>query len=140
MQTTITIKPIYHRDEERLAIIFPFTKEIDYAVRSLKGVKWTQTHKCWYLPLSKESFTAAHNKLKGFGQINFMELKTYLEKRKHVVTIKAEAFKPAKEIKIKERTIGTFAISPDNMVLLDQTIKTLKLKAYANNTIELYRG
>jgi len=26
------------------------------------------------------------------------------------------------------------------MLLLDQTIKTLKLKAYANNTIELYRG
>lgn len=47
MQTTITIKPILHRGEEHLAILFPFNRNIDYAVRSIKGIKWTQTYKCW---------------------------------------------------------------------------------------------
>jgi len=140
MQTTITIKPIHHRGEEKLAIFFPFVKAVDYAVRSIKGIKWTQTYKCWYLPLSKEAFTTVYNKVKEFGQINFEELKAYLEKRKQVVAIKAETSNRGKEIKIKEPTIKTFAISSENLKLLDQTIKTLKLKAYAANTIELYRG
>ncbi len=43
-------------------------------------------------------------------------------------------------IKIKKPTFEGFTISAENMLLLDQTIKILKLKAYANNTIELYRG
>jgi len=140
METAITIKPIHHRGEEKLAIIFPFDKTIDYAVRSIKGIKWTQTHKCWYLPLSKENFTSIYNKLKKLGQLNFDELKTYLEKRKQIVDIKTETISPAKEVKIKEQTLETFAIAGDNMKLLDRTIKTLKIKAYANNTIELYRG
>jgi len=56
MKATIKLKPIIHRGEEQLAIIFPFDKEIDYVIRSLKEIKWTQTHKCWYLPLNKDSF------------------------------------------------------------------------------------
>jgi site-specific recombinase XerD len=41
---------------------------------------------------------------------------------------------------VKKPTLEGFTISAENMLLLDQTVKTLKLKAYANNTIELYRG
>jgi len=71
MQTIITIKPILHRGEEQLAIFFPFNKNIDYAVRSVKGVKWTQTYKCWYLPLNKESFETVKNKLNNLGNLDF---------------------------------------------------------------------
>jgi len=46
----------------------------------------------------------------------------------------------AETIKIKKPTLEGFTISAENMILFDQTIKILKLKAYANNTIEHYRG
>lgn len=140
MQVNITFRPIYHRGHEKLAILFPFVKEIDLAARSINGIKWTQTYKCWYLPLSQDSFSTAYNKLKELGQINFTELKAYLEKRKKIVAVKSETAGQGKRTGVKEQTIQTFAIGDVNMRLLDQTIKTLKIKAYARNTIELYRS
>ena len=136
----ITIKPIHHRGEEKLAIIFPFEKNIDYAVRSIKGIKWTQTYKCWYLPLSKESFETVSSRLKNMGNLEYSAIKVYLEKRKKIIAVKSQTKTDLKPVNIKLPALTTFSVSDENMLLLDQTIKTLKLKAYANNTIELYRG
>ncbi len=140
MQPIITIKPILHRGEEQLAIFFPFNKSIDYAVRSVKGIKWTQTYKCWYLPLCKNSFETIKFKLKNLGTLEYSALKAYLEKRNKIISIKKQSSSLPETIKIKKPTFEGFTISAENMLLLDQTIKILKLKAYANNTIELYRG
>jgi len=140
METTITIKPILHRGEEQLAIFFPFNKNIDYAVRSIKRIKWTQTYKCWYLPLNKDSFESVKIKLKNFGTLEYSALKEYLKKRSNIIAIKKQTSQLLETITIKKPTLEGFTISTENMLLLDQTIKTLKLKAYANNTIELYRG
>jgi hypothetical protein len=41
MQTSIIIKPLFHRNEEILAVFFPYQKAIDSAIRKIKGVKWT---------------------------------------------------------------------------------------------------
>ena len=90
MQAIITIKPILHRGEEQLAIFFPFNKNIDYAIRSIKGIKWTQTHKCWYLPLNKGSFEAVKIKLQDLGTLEYSELKVYLEKRNKIIAIKKQ--------------------------------------------------
>ena len=136
----ITIKPIHHRGEEKLAIIFPFDKTVDYAVRSIKGIKWTQTHKCWYLPLNKESFQNVLTRLKNIGKLEYAALKEYLEKRKKIIAIKSQTAAASHSINIKPPALATFVVCDENMLLLDRTIKTLELKAYANNTIELYRG
>lgn len=136
----ITIKPLHHRGEEKLAIIFPFEKTIDFAVRSIKGIKWTQTHKCWYVPLSKESFENVLTSLRNVGELEYSALKEYLEKRKKIVAIKSQTTAVPESINIKPLTLKTYTVSDENLLLLDQTIKTLKLKAYASNTIELYRG
>jgi len=140
MQVIVTIKPILHRGEEQLAIFFPFNKNIDYAIRSIKGIKWTQTHKCWYLPLNKGSFEAVKIKLQDLGTLEYSELKVYLEKRNKIIAIKKQTSPLPETFTIKKPTLEGIAISAENTLLLDQTIKTLKLKAYANNTIELYRG
>lgn len=136
----ITIKPLHHRGEEKLGIIFPFEKTIDHAVRSIKGIKWTQTHKCWYLPLNKESFENVLTRLKNIGELEYSALKEYLEKRKKIVAIQSQTTAVPGSINIKPLPLTTYTVSDENLLLLDQTIKTLKLKAYANNTIELYRG
>ena len=136
----ITIKPIHHLGEEKLAIIFPFDKTVDHAVRSIKGIKWTQTYKCWYLPLSKASFETVSTRLKNIGELEYSVLKEYLEKRKKIVAIKSQTTAISGSIDIKPGTLAALTVSNENILLLDQTIKTLKLKAYANNTIDLYRG
>jgi len=105
METTITIKPILHRGEEQLAIFFPFNKNIDYAVRSIKGIKWTQTYKCWYLPLCKNSFETIKFKLKNLGTLEYSALKAYLEKRNKIISIKKQSSSLPETIKIKNQLL-----------------------------------
>lgn len=80
MQSPINLKPLYLREQENIAVIFPYHRSIDVAVRKINGIKWAQTHRCWYLPLSKENFALIDDRLKEFGPVNFDELKNYLEK------------------------------------------------------------
>ena len=101
----ITIKPIHHRGEEKLAIIFPYDKTVHYAVRSIKGIKWTQTHKCWYLPLNKESFQNVSSRLKNIGKLEYGALKEYLEKRKKIVAIKSQTAAASHSNNINHRSL-----------------------------------
>lgn len=140
MKPTINLKPLFHNGQENIAIFFLYHRSIDIAVRKIKGIKWTQTYKCWYLPLSKGNFVLLYKQLKELGTIQYDELKAYLEKRKQVMAVKAKTISNGKEIKIRKDVAESYTISNDNLKLLDQTIKTLKIKAYSTNTIELYRG
>jgi hypothetical protein len=55
MQPTL-LQPLFHRGGEQIGIFFPKNEEINSIVRKIKGIKWSQTHKCWYLPLNHASF------------------------------------------------------------------------------------
>lgn len=136
----ISFKPLHHRGDEQLAIHFTFVKEIDKAVRSIKGIKWSQTHRCWYLPLTRENFEAAFNKLKDAGRIEYGELSAYLKKRKQAVSVREAVAGTASAVKSGKMAVDVYYINKENLKLLDKTIKTLKLKAYATNTIDLYSG
>jgi integrase/recombinase XerD len=90
--------------------------------------------------LNKGSFEAIKIKLQDLATLEYSALKVYLEKRNKIIAIKKQTSPLPEKITIKKPTLEGFTISAENMLLLDQTIKTLKLKAYATNTIELYRG
>ena len=51
-------------------------------VKKIAGIKWSQTNRCWYLPLSRENYNKIHLSLQGAAQIANDELKHYLEKKK----------------------------------------------------------
>lgn len=140
MTAPLTFKPLHHRGEEQLGIYFSYKKEIDTAVRSIREIKWSRTNKCWYLPLKKDLFDTAYNKLKIFGKIDYEEVKKYLEKRKQAVTVSHAETKPASQVKKSKEAVDLLYINETNLQLLDKTIKTLKLKAYAQNTTDLYCG
>jgi site-specific recombinase XerD len=140
MQNAINLQPLFHRNQENIAVYFAYNRPIDQAIKKIKGIKWTQTHKCWYLPMSQEAFLTLYHQLKGLAPIQFAELKTYLEKRKQLIAVKEATIDTGKPVIIRRETIAAFRISDENMKLLDQTIKTLKIKAYSKNTIDLYRS
>ena len=133
---TITIKPIFHRGSEQAAIIFKHEKQINDEVKKIKGVRWSQTHHCWYTPLTKEDCRNAFNTLKAFGKIDETELKAYLEKRKTVVAIKKTS---GQTPGMSPKSMAAYAISIENLAQLDIFVKTLQLKAYSTNTIRLYK-
>lgn len=52
----IQIKKIFHNGAFRIALCFGFDDELKLKAKYLEA-HWSQTHKCWYLPYSKENFT-----------------------------------------------------------------------------------
>ncbi len=46
---TVSVKPLQHRGGKQLGLYFPFDKELGAIAKSM-GCRWSQTHKCWYLP------------------------------------------------------------------------------------------
>lgn len=61
---SMQLKPIFHCGEDQIGIYFSKNKEIEIAVRKTKGIKWSQTHRCWYLPLSRENYSALMRNVK----------------------------------------------------------------------------
>jgi hypothetical protein len=52
----VKLNPFIHREGEQIGIVFPKDEGINKKVRMIKGIKWSQSNGCWYLPLEKESF------------------------------------------------------------------------------------
>lgn len=93
---TISLHPLYHRGKETIAIEAPNTGEINGTIRKLPGVKWSQTHRVWYLPWGKASYEAAVAALQPLAHIEYTALSQYLHKRSAVkATLVTEPIVPA---------------------------------------------
>lgn len=137
MSCCIEFKPFFHRGAEQIGIYFLKNKEIEEAVKKIKGVKWSQTKRCWYVPLTREDCKKAYAPLKPLADISMSELKEYLEKRKKIVTIKKATGQKAI---IGKNTYNTYWVSDENLNELEKMVNMLKLKAYSVNTLELYKS
>lgn len=49
-KTSIQVQPLDHRGSRYLKIISPNTTVAKQHIRSIAGRKWSQTHRCWYVP------------------------------------------------------------------------------------------
>src|SRR5437870_2089948 len=87
MDKQITFKPLYHRGEENIAILFENYPSLNAIIKTIPGAKWTQRNRCWYVPMNEESYLFARRVLKGHGTIEITELRGYLEKRKQRVRL-----------------------------------------------------
>jgi len=80
----VILNPLYHRGQQNNSLL-------KVTVRKLPKAKWSQTHRCWYVPLNKESFQHILKILKGITSVNYQELKEYLQKRKTISSIKTKS-------------------------------------------------
>lgn len=130
---TVVLQPLFHRNEEQIGIYFNREKTINELVKKISGARWSQTHTCWYLLLNKENLKTLTTLLHGVATINDTELKTYVQKRKaSAIAIGPKKLTPAQAAAMQ-------SCSEENLQQLDLLVKTLKLKAYSNSTIRLYR-
>ena len=134
---TISLRPLHHRGQEVIGIYFKNDAALNLNVRKLPSVKWSQTNKCWYVPLNAASY---HNLLKVFEgeKIDSSSLKTHLAKRKQV-----SATFPASPEKNISKTIASspaWKLSNENLAALERFTQQLKLKAYSPSTIRTYRN
>lgn len=50
----ITLTPLYHREQWRIAIKFSYDPGIKEVLKTIKEVRWSHTHNCFYTPFSAE--------------------------------------------------------------------------------------
>jgi site-specific recombinase XerD len=133
----IDFRPVFVSNEERIGIYFKYKTDIVGAVRKIKKIIWSQKENCWHIPFTKDDCRNAYASLKGLGTINLDELRTYLLKRKTVISIKQQRSELAV---MTPKALVTYLISDGNIGQLDLFVKTLQLKAYSVNTIRLYKN
>jgi hypothetical protein len=56
MLPTLTLKPFYHRGKENTGIVFSYNTDLSNSIKKIKDARWSQTHKCWYLPITRQHY------------------------------------------------------------------------------------
>jgi integrase/recombinase XerD len=132
----ITLRPIYHRGAERVAIIFNRHYAIEQLVKTLPSAMWSRTHGCWYIRLQKEYCKLLYDKLHALAAIDTSALKLYLQQRAVVVQAEQPVAKPV------QRQTATmmlrFPISEANLQAMYNYKKMLVLKGYSKSTCRVY--
>ena len=144
----ITLMPLYHRGKETMALCALYDKELNAAIRKLPGVKWSQTHKVWYMPWGKASYETIVAALQPLTTIDARKLKAYLEKRDavkqmlepgHATATGQPAGKPAFSRRQPMET-PAWQLSAENFAALQRFVEELKLRAYSASTLPTYRS
>jgi len=136
--STIILKPLYHRGQENIGIYFSIKDDLNAHVKKMTGVRWSQTNKCWYVPLNAEAYKQLLHLFKGKTNLDTSALKEYLEKRKQVT---ASFTPPSKKlIRTSPAASVVWKLSKENLTALEKLVEQLKLKAYSISTVRTYRN
>ncbi len=68
----VILKEFYHRGGRRIALYFAYDKKLLEQVKKIKGIRWSQSNKCWYIPYSKDYLTRLQSEL---IEVLFKEIK-----------------------------------------------------------------
>lgn len=141
MQTAV-LRPLFHRGQEVIGIDIPKERNLDLAVRKLKGVKWSQTHRVWYLTLNKENYQKISESVQALATVDSSLLNQYLKKRKAIAATQAAPAKTAGEKPgfTLRAAAALWQLSPENLAALNALLEQLKLKAYSRSTVRTYRS
>jgi integrase/recombinase XerD len=146
---TVTLTPLHHRNAECIGIYFKPNQQLSISLKKIKGIKWSSSNKCWYLPLSKQNYTRICSTIGTQAIVNTTKLKEYLIKKqataKTIAPIKAVT-PPTTTRQVQATTTLVTAkaalakISLTNMQALAVFVQQLQLKGYSNSTIKTYRN
>jgi site-specific recombinase XerD len=135
---TILLKPFYHRGQESIGIYYDNYLSLNKIIRKLPKVKWSQTNRCWYIPLNEAAYKQICNTFNKTVDIDNTALKQYLQKRKQVT-----ATVPVLSRKAVSKSVvasPALKLSKENLAALERFIEQLKLKSYSSSTIRTYRN
>jgi integrase/recombinase XerD len=82
MNKQVILKPLYHRGQESIALVYDNYSSLNAIVKKLPQVKWSQTNKCWYMPLSREHYNNIVLALQDKAIIENSALHQYLAEKK----------------------------------------------------------
>ena len=139
----ITLTPLFHKGIQQIGISFNNNTALNNLLKKINTVRWSKTNKCWYLPLSKENYTALIETFKDAATINNNALRQYLQQKNNVAQLPPTAIIPATKVAVHSKPTTTspatmHRLNAANSEALKKFTQHLILKAYSPSTIRTY--
>lgn len=72
---TIEVRNLRHRDADHLALFFPINSELNRCARTIEGIQFSVTNKCWYAPDRHGRLSEIFAAFKGIAWVDITALK-----------------------------------------------------------------
>jgi site-specific recombinase XerD len=139
----ITLSPLFHRGKERIGIFSASDPGLNKIYKK-SGARFSRTHGCWYVSLSRENYEVLLKNISGRGVLISDDLKKYLENKKAPPGDQINNLSIPEKI-IQKPTAYSFSpqVSPilmckENQEALQQFRQQLVLKSYSASTLRTY--
>jgi site-specific recombinase XerD len=126
---TIILKPLVHRKTDCIGIFFNQNRALNDILKKIPCIKWSQTNRCWWLPLSRQNYILIKNAVGNSAEIDNCSLEFFEEEQKYI-----------KQVARPIISTSVSKLSPANLAALEAFIQKLQLKAYSPSTIKTYRN
>ena len=147
---TVELKPLQHKGRECIGIYFELNFKIQADLQKTGLVKFSKTHKCWYVPLSRKNYNKVFFALEGLATLDNSALHQYLADKKNNKggTVSLALTNPAvpsppsanpagKAVQLTPSFKGR-RIHEVNAHVLPLMKERLQLKAYSPSTLRTY--
>lgn len=121
-QKVIFLSNLVHNGKEQIKIWFYYDEELYCTLKNLEGIKWSRTHRCWYIENNSENLRNIFSVFKSIAWINGNQF-----------------FKPA-YLLTKHKVTYSEPIVCKKRQCPDEYIEKLKLRRYSENTIRTYKA
>ena len=137
--TLVHLAPLYHRQQESIAVRFSVESNLERLVRTVPRARWSRTHRTWYVPLSKLHYRCLIEKLKEAGaEIDSALLRRYLEQRKTLLPSASGGTSTVLN-QAQASLLLNRQLCPENLTAYRLFVERLTLKGYSPSTIRTYR-
>ena len=130
---TIILKPLFHRNQESIAICFHRNLLLNNIVKKSGEVRWSRTHGCWYIPFERKYYNPLMQAIGSAALVDNSALKAYLMQRRALVPVTGKPI-----AKATVTIITTHPLHKHNLEAFTSYRNLLLLKAYSANTIRNY--
>lgn len=125
----IKAKSLIHRGARQIALNFPYNNKIKDHLKKLEGVKWTRTHKCFYIEDTVENRRRLINHCRAFVWVDMVDLnpvllegkKTTKKNSAHIIGREGDLTKP---------------LTPH----VNKMVEYMEQRRYSPSTIKTYRS
>ena len=121
---TLTLDTTKHREAQVVLLKFPKDKVLDEAIKTIKGARWTMTHRCWQVTYSVSAINQIKTVFDSICKIDATLLKEKIVSKKvnpAIVSVPA-----------------TLVINDEAKIKMKQFKEWLRSKRYSESTIGTY--
>jgi len=140
----INIEPVFHRQQQWIIIKAPLLESINKAIRKLPNRKYTNTHKAWLVPLTRENYKITFYALSPIAQLDTSEMKKWFTQAGKTATVNKSIEPPTIKTHIKTisppktKKVEPTEIHNTNAQVLPTMQQVLQLKSYSTSTQRTY--